>query len=428
MSFNPIVSAWREDAILAALDCSGSEYSNPTDVMLSAIRKNLKGAFTMYAPGDTARLSLFLQQECTRITHMLSGRHEGTNYRGESSESIRWDLVQFRGASLEVTSTPGAQGSHGVLIAGFDEAVVRAFCTAWGAFTVKPHGRTLVHSNGWQPSKEIDAVIDNMSWDDIVLAPSLIADLRRTIDGFMQHRSAFEALGFPWRRGVLLVGPPGTGKTLVSRAVAAQLKSLPFLYVRDLQGAEYGKNPISAIFDRARKLAPCILSFEDIDSFINDANRGVFLNELDGFVANTGILVLASSNHPERIDEALLKRPSRFDRVFHLGLPAEPERREYAVRLLSRGTLASRILPELDKEQLAAHIAKESEGFTPAYLKEVFLAGALALAQQGVEQLGANYAAECKEQLRLLREQMRKTRDASALGEMESQEIGFRKK
>ena len=234
--------------------------------------------------------------------------------------------------------------------------------------------------------------------------------------------------GFPWRRGVLLVGPPGTGKTLVSRAVAAQLKTLPFLYVRDLQGTEYGKNPISAIFDRARKLAPCILSFEDIDSFINDANRGVFLNELDGFVANTGILVLASSNHPERIDEALLKRPSRFDRVFHLGLPAEPERREYAIRLLSRGTLASRILPELDKEQLAQQVAKDSEGFTPAYLKEVFLAGALALAQQGIEQLGTNYAVECKEQLRLLRDQMRKTRDASALGDMDSQEIGFRKK
>jgi hypothetical protein len=420
-------SAWRDRAVLDALNCSGSEYSNPTDVLLSAIRTNMRGAFTLYVPGDVMRLSLFLQTECTRVSPMLSSRHVGVNYRGDFTESIRWDVVEFRGTTLEVTVTPGAQSAHGILIAGYSEDNVRALSAAWSSFTVKPHGRTLVHSHGWQPAKDIDDVIETMSWDDIVLAPSLIADLRRTIDGFFQHRSAFEALGFPWRRGVLLVGPPGTGKTLVSRAVAAQLKTLPFLYVRDLQGAEYGKNPISAIFERARKLAPCILSFEDIDSFINDANRGVFLNELDGFVANTGILVLASSNHPERIDEALLKRPSRFDRVFHLGLPAEPERREYAIRLLSRGTLASRILPELDKEQLAAQIAKDSDGFTPAYLKEVFLAGALSLAQQGVEVLGQAYATECKEQLRLLREQMRKTRDASALGEMDSQEIGFRK-
>jgi DNA polymerase III delta prime subunit len=419
--------AWREQAVLSALSVTGGEYSNPTDALFACIRRNLPTHVTAYEQGDATRLRQFVDEHCTEVRSMLDTTHEGHGWRGERAETVLWFSAEHRGVRVELTTTPSANNPHGVFVISRDQATVRALVDAWIAFNLRPAGRSLVHAHGWQPAPDIDAEIGRTTWDDIVLPPALLEDLRRTIDGFVKHRAAFESLGFPWRRGVLLVGPPGTGKTLVCRAVAAQLEGFPFLYVRDLQSNEYGKNPISTIFERARKLAPCVLAFEDIDSFISDSNRAVFLNELDGFAANTGMFVIASSNHPERIDVALLKRPSRFDRVFHLGLPAEPERAEFGRRLLARGALAARIEPTLDVSALAQQLAKESEGFTPAYLKEVYLAAALALAQRGIERLGIEYATECREQLRVLREQMKKTRDASALGELDGQEIGFRR-
>src|SRR4029077_18785777 len=86
---------------------------------------------------------------------------------------------------------------------------------------------------------------------------------------------------------------------------------------------------IRSVFERARKTTPCLLVLEDLDSLINDLNRSFFLNELDGFAANTGILVLATTNHPERLDPALLNRPSRFDRKYLFALPAHTERHAY---------------------------------------------------------------------------------------------------
>jgi SpoVK/Ycf46/Vps4 family AAA+-type ATPase len=68
---------------------------------------------------------------------------------------------------------------------------------------------------------------------------------------------------------------------------------------------------------------------EDIDSMVTDKIRSLFLNELDGFATNVGVVVLATTNHPERLDPAILDRPSRFDRKYYFELPAEAERRAY---------------------------------------------------------------------------------------------------
>ena len=107
---------------------------------------------------------------------------------------------------------------------------------------------------------------------------------------------------------------------------------MPCLYVRsfDLPGHPFPGAGIAMVFERARRIAPCIIVLEDLDSLVRDDNRAYFLNELDGFERNDGILVLATTNHPERIDAAIVDRPSRFDRKYAFGLPAQEQRRAYA--------------------------------------------------------------------------------------------------
>src|SRR5205085_2802051 len=105
---------------------------------------------------------------------------------------------------------------------------------------------------------------------------------------------------------------------------------VPCLYVKSFK-SRYStpQNNIRRVFHRARQTTPCILVLEDLDSLIDDKNRSFFLNELDGFAANTGIVVVATTNHPERLDPAILDRPSRFDRKYHFTLPDSPERARY---------------------------------------------------------------------------------------------------
>jgi SpoVK/Ycf46/Vps4 family AAA+-type ATPase len=166
-----------------------------------------------------------------------------------------------------------------------------------------------------------------------------------------------------------------------------------------------------------------------MDGLVNEANRSVFLNELDGFKNNEGLLIIASSNHPERIDEALLKRPSRFDRVFHLGLPLLAEREEYCRRILQRSSLTERFAPTLDGDKLVREVSARTEGFTPAYLKEAFISAALHLAQSGIMELDHRFEQAVLDQVDELRQYLRQVRDPGSLGEMRSHDgpIGLRR-
>ncbi len=132
-----------------------------------------------------------------------------------------------------------------------------------------------------------------------------------------------------------------------------------------------------APFKRARVTTPCILVLDDLDSMINDGNRSFFLNELDGFASSHGILAIATTNHPERLDPAILERPSRFDRKYTFGLPEEAERLTYLKLWNSR----------LEKElrlpgQAQERVAQATEGFSYAYLKELVLSSMMTWMRQ----------------------------------------------
>jgi AAA+ superfamily predicted ATPase len=125
---------------------------------------------------------------------------------------------------------------------------------------------------------------------------------------------------------------------------------------------------MSEVFTRARMTTPCVLVLEDLDSMIDESNRAFFLNELDGFHSNTGLVVLATTNHPEKLDSSILDRPSRFDRKYYFRLPADAERRAYIARW--NGELQ----PEMRlTEKGMGRVVKETHDFSFAYLKELFV-------------------------------------------------------
>lgn len=177
----------------------------------------------------------------------------------------------------------------------------------------------------------------------------------------------YERYGVPWKRGVLLMGPPGNGKT---HAVKAMVNSLGVacLYVKSLEACDGEHASIRKVFRRARHNQPCLVVLEDVDALITNKNRSVFLNELDGFASNTGVVVIATTSHPEKLDPSILDRPSPFDRKFYFELPAEEERGRYARRWNDA------LQPEMRVDgQDLADVVKLTDGFSFAYMKEPFV-------------------------------------------------------
>ena len=136
---------------------------------------------------------------------------------------------------------------------------------------------------------------------------------------------------------------------------------------------------IAAVFRTAREMAPCLLILEDIDTLITEQLRSYFFNEVDGLENNNGIMMLATTNHLDRLDVGLAKRPSRFDRKYKFPIPDRDERILYCGYWRRKLQYNKKIeFPE----KLSPAIADITQGFTFAYLKEAFVSTLLAMARR----------------------------------------------
>jgi hypothetical protein len=282
-----------------------------------------------------------------------------------------WREVRWQGHKLRVLSTrwPEGWGHRGGAswIASSSPEIARGFFDAVCRWCAAPHGEIFVFDGGcWQRSAPLYKAIRATSLITLILEPRLREEIEKDLRIFFSSRERYRELGIPWKRGLLFTGPPGNGKT---HAIKGLLNALDqtCLYVKTFKeegGSEEGN--IAAVFERARQVAPCIVVLEDLDAMIHDQNRSYFLNELDGFADNDGVVIIASTNHPERLDPAITDRPSRFDRKYLFALPAEEERRRFLN--FWRNGLASTLQP--DHSALEAAV-EQTEGFSFAYLKEL---------------------------------------------------------
>jgi hypothetical protein len=330
--------------------------------------------------GETGYFDLeaFVRAEQCSLVHESSiFNHIKTYWDGpgkEPKQSVEnsWLNVLWRGQLLDVvlvTYTQRCYPSRHHWIVADSKELAEAFFAEVCEWSSEVRGEVLVFQDGeWTKNNELFHAIKTASFDNLVLHDRLKQEIQNDFAQFFLSREIYERYRVPWKRGVLFIGPPGNGKTHTVKALVNQL-GRPCLYVKGFK-SEYATDQqnMRLVFDRARMTTPCLVVLEDLDSMIDDKSRAFFLNELDGVETNAGVVVLASTNHPDRLDPALLNRPSRFDRKYYFNLPAEAERSAYIA------TWNNELQPELRlSEAAAAEVARQTEGFSFAYMKELFL-------------------------------------------------------
>ncbi len=211
-----------------------------------------------------------------------------------------------------------------------------------------------------------------VNYDDVGGMGETIQQLREMVELPLRYPELFIRLGVDPPKGVLLHGPPGTGKTRLAQAVATE-SDAEFYTIKgpETMGSGYGESEkrLREVFEQATKTAPAIIFIDEIDSIAPKRSQvpggaekrlvAQLLTLMDGLAARSNLVVIAATNRPDAIDEAL-RRPGRFDREIVIGVPDESGRREI-LGIHTRG------MPLGDKVDLK-ELAKVTHGFVGADL------------------------------------------------------------
>ncbi len=234
----------------------------------------------------------------------------------------------------------------------------------------------------------------DVTYDDLGGMRETIDALREMVELPLRHPELFQRLGVDPPKGVLLHGPPGTGKTRLARAVANE-SDARFFHIAgpEIMGSAYGESEkrLRELFEQAAAQAPSIVFIDEIDSIApkrsqvtGEAEKRLvaqLLSLLDGLEPRQNLVVMAATNRPEALDEAL-RRPGRFDREIVVGVPDESGRRE----ILGIHTRGMPLSPEVDLDELA----RQTYGFVGADLAALTREAALEAVRRIMPRINLN--------------------------------------
>ena len=231
-----------------------------------------------------------------------------------------------------------------------------------------------------------------VKFEDVAGLDEEKGELVEVVD-FLKNPDEYIKMGAKIPRGILLYGKPGTGKTLIAKAIAGEA-GVPFI---SMSGSEFiemfaglGASRVRKLFDRAKKMAPCIVFIDEIDAIgsrrssnsgaetENNQTLNQLLVEMDGFETNETVIVLAATNRPEMLDKALL-RPGRFDRQITIPAP-DMLGREEILKLHSKD---KRLADDVNLKEIAGDTA----GFTGAELANVLNEAAIIATKDGHDKI-----------------------------------------
>ena len=228
---------------------------------------------------------------------------------------------------------------------------------------------------------------------------------------FLKDPRRFQSLGGRIPKGVLLMGPPGTGKTLLAKAIAGEA-DVPFFSISGSDFVEMfvgvGASRVRDMFEQGKKSAPCIIFIDEIDAVGRSRFTGIggghdereqtlnaLLVEMDGFETQEGVIILAATNRPDVLDEALL-RPGRFDRQIVIDLPTIDGRKA----ILEMHAQKIKLAKSADLRRLA----RGTPGFSGADLENLLNEAALLAARPGKAAVETEDLEEARDKVRWGRE------------------------
>jgi cell division protease FtsH len=242
-------------------------------------------------------------------------------------------------------------------------------------------------------------------------------ELQEIVD-FLKDPKKFQKLGGRIPKGVLLVGPPGTGKTLLAKAIAGEA-NVPFFSISGSDFVEMfvgvGASRVRDMFEQGKKNAPCIIFIDEIDAVGRSRFTGIggghdereqtlnaLLVEMDGFDTQEGIILIAATNRPDVLDNALL-RPGRFDRQVYVDLPGL-EGREQILKIHAKKV-------KLSRDADLRRVARGTPGFSGADLANLVNESALLAARRGADAVALCDLEEARDKVRWGRERRSRLMD-----------------
>ncbi|KPJ34001.1 cell division protein FtsH [Burkholderia multivorans] len=268
------------------------------------------------------------------------------------------------------------------------------FVVIWNFLMRRPGGMRDLSGMGKSHARVYMQKETGITFDDIAGIDEAKAELQQIV-AFLRNPERYQRLGGKIPKGVLIVGAPGTGKTLLARAVAGEA-AVPFFTISGSAFVEMfvgvGAARVRDLFEQAQQSAPCIVFIDELDALGKARGVGLMsgndereqtlnqlLVEMDGFQANSGVIIMAATNRPEILDPALL-RPGRFDRHIAIDRPDLTGRKQ----ILAVHTKRVKLAPEVD----LAELAQRTPGFVGADLANVVNEAALHAAELGKPAIG----------------------------------------